>query len=386
MKQNFRAFLVPAALTAGLLAISATSGIAADKVIKIGGLFPISGPGSYFGVQDKQGAELAIEQLNKSGVNGYKFEIQYEDSACSPLPATQAAKRLVEQFKPDVAIGEECSDATLAIMPVMAQAQIPLLNAGSSSIKVTQPGNPWTFRIMPNEVMQGIDIATNAYKRLNARTAVILHENTNAGIGNANVFAETFKKLGGKILADIGFGRDVNDFTSIATRVASLGKVDVIPTYTLEGQGLKITQALAQAGVVKGGGGQSIQLGTIWLPFGFEKKAGKAAVGYVRIVQFDPTDQRPVVRDFIQAFKAKYNQDPTHINAHAYDQVMLIADVVKRGGKDAKSIRDGLAATKGFSGVTGSVEFDKTNQNTKMDTVHYMETMPDLSWKALKWN
>ena len=386
MKQNFRAFLVPAALTAGLLAISATSGIAADKVIKIGGLFPISGPGSYFGVQDKQGAELAIEQLNKSGVNGYKFEIRYEDSACSPLPATQAAKRLVEQFKPDVAIGEECSDATLAIMPVMAQAQIPLLNAGSSSIKVTQPGNPWTFRIMPNEVMQGIDIATNAYKRLNARTAVILHENTNAGIGNANVFAETFKKLGGKILADIGFGRDVNDFTSIATRVASLGKVDVIPTYTLEGQGLKITQALAQAGVVKGGGGQSIQLGTIWLPFGFEKKAGKAALGYVRIVQFDPTDQRPVVRDFIQAFKAKYNQDPTHINAHAYDQVMLIADVVKRGGKDAKSIRDGLAATKGFSGVTGSVEFDKTNQNTKMDTVHYMETMPDLSWKALKWN
>jgi branched-chain amino acid transport system substrate-binding protein len=386
MKRSFRAFLVPTALVAGLLAVSATTGFAADKVIKIGGLFPISGPGSYFGVQDKQGAELAVEQLNKSGVNGYKFEVQFEDSACSPLPATQAAKRLVEQFKPDVAIGEECSDATLAIMPVMAQAKIPLLNAGSSSIKVTEPGNPWTFRIMPNEVMQGIDIATNAYKRLNARTAVVLHENTNAGIGNAKVFAETFTKLGGKILADIGFGRDVNDFTSIATRVAGLGKIDVIPTYTLEGQGLKITQALAQAGVVKGGGGHSIQLGTIWLPFGFEKKAGKAALGYVRIVQFDPTDQRPVVRNFIQAFKAKYNQDPTHINAHAYDQVMLIADVVRRGGKDAKSIRDGLAATKDFSGVTGSVAFDKTNQNTKMDTVHYMETMPDSSWKALKWN
>jgi len=386
IRQSFRAFLIPTALMAGLLAVSTTSGFAADKVIKIGGLFPISGPGSYFGVQDKQGVELAIEQLNKSGVNGYKFQVQYEDSACSPLPATQAAKRLVEQFKPDVAIGEECSDATLAIMPIMAQANIPLLNAGSSSIKVTDPGNPWTFRIMPNEVMQGIDIATNAYKRLNARTAVILHENTNAGIGNAKVFAETFTKLGGKILADIGFGRDVNDFTSIATRIAGLGKIDVIPTYTLEGQGLKITQALAQAGVVKGGGGQAIQLGTIWLPFGFEKKAGKAALGYVRIVQFDPTDQRPVVRNFVETFKAKYNQDPTHINAHAYDQVMLIADVVRRGAKDAKSIRDGLAATKDFSGVTGSAAFDKTNQNIKMDTVHYMETMPDLSWKALKWN
>jgi len=383
-KRTFCTLLMLAGLVGGILAGSAASLLAADKAIKIGGLFPMSGPGSYFGAQDKQGVELALEQLNKAGINGYKFEVQYEDSSCSPLPATQAAKRLLDQFKPDVVIGEECSDATLAVMPVMEQAKVPLLNAGSSAIKITDPGNPWTFRIMPNEVMQGVDIATKAYNQFNARTAVLLHENTNAGIGNANVFAETFTKLGGKILADIGFGRDVNDFTSIATRVAGLGKIDVIPTYTLEGQGLKITQALAQAGVVKGGGGQSIQLGTIWLPFGFEQKAGKAAVGYIRIVQFDPTDQRDVVRKFIEAFKAKYNADPTHLNAHAYDQIMLIADVVRRGAKDAQSIRDGLAATKSFSGVTGSVEFDKTNQNTKMDTVHYMETQADLSWKAVK--
>src|SRR5438105_12429986 len=202
---------------------------AQDNVIKIGGLFAMSGPGSYFGVQDKQGIELANEELNKTGVNGYKLEVQYDDSARSPLPATQAAKRLIEQYKPHIVLGEECSDATLAIMPLMEQAKVPLLNAGSSSIKVTDPGNPWTFRIMPNEVMQGVDIATKAYKRLNARTAVLLYENTNAGIGNARVFADTFKPLGGEILADIGFGRDVNDFTAIATRVAGLGKVDVIP-------------------------------------------------------------------------------------------------------------------------------------------------------------
>jgi len=382
----FSTFTRSACIAGCLLAVATTSSLAADKVIKIGGLLPMSGPGSYFGAQDKQGIELALDQLNKSGVNGYKFEIQYEDSACGPLPASQAAKRLIDQYKPDVLIGEECSDATLAIMPIVEQAKIPLINAGSSSIKITDPGNPWTFRIMPNEVMQGVDIATNAYKRLNARTAVLLHENTNAGIGNAQVFADTFTKLGGKVLADIGFGRDVNDFTAIATRIAGMGQADVIPTYTLEGQGLKITQALMQAGVVKGGGGNSIQLGTIWLPFGFEQKAGKAALGYIRIVQFDPTDQRSQVHDFVQAFKAKFNSEPTHLNAHAYDQILLIADVVKRGGMDAQSIRDLLAQTKNFSGVTGSVEFDKTNQNIKMDTVHYMETKPDLSWTSLKWN
>ena len=377
------------AATAAMALVASTSiGTAqlTEKTIKIGALFPMSGPGAYFGAQDKQGIELALEQLNKAGVNGYKFAIQYEDSACSPLPASQAAKRLIDQYKPDVILGEECSDATLAIMPIVEQAKIPMINAGSSALKITDPGNPYTFRIMPNEVMQGVDIATQAYNKLNARTAVLLNETTNAGIGNAKVFKDTFEKLGGKVVAEIGFGRDINDFTSIATRVAGLGKVDVIPTYTLEGQGLKITQALAQAGVVKGGDGPAIQLGTIWLPFGFEQKAGKAALGYVRIVQFDPTDQRDMVKNFVASFKAKFNADPTHINAHAYDQILLIADAVKRGAKDAQSIRDTLAQTKDFKGVTGSVEFDKNNQNIKMDTIHYMETKPDLSWNALKWN
>src|SRR5262245_38785978 len=105
-----------------VLFAAANTAHAQDKVIKIGGLFAMSGPGSYFGVQDKQGIELAIEQVNKTGVNGYKLEVQYEDSACSPLPATQAAKRLLDQYKPHVVLGEECSDETLAIIPVMKRA------------------------------------------------------------------------------------------------------------------------------------------------------------------------------------------------------------------------------------------------------------------------
>src|SRR5262245_6450306 len=110
-------------LRAGLVATLGLLGLgnacAQDKAIRIGGLFAMSGPGSDFGVQDKQGIELAIEELNKSGVNGHRLEVQYEDSACSPLPATQAARRLLDQYKPHIALGEECSDATLAIMPLM---------------------------------------------------------------------------------------------------------------------------------------------------------------------------------------------------------------------------------------------------------------------------
>src|SRR5712692_4216385 len=104
-------------LTATVIAVALAAGgantlFAAEKTIKIGALLPMSGPGSYFGAQDKQGIELALEALNATGVNGFKLEVQYEDSACSPLPATQAAKRILDQYKPDIAIGEECSDAT----------------------------------------------------------------------------------------------------------------------------------------------------------------------------------------------------------------------------------------------------------------------------------
>src|SRR5439155_164427 len=79
-------------------------------------------------------------------------------------------------------------------------------------------------------------LAKVAYDRLGARTAVILYEKTNAGNDNADGFEKPFVAMGGKVLAKIDFGRDVNDFTAIATRIASLGRVDVLPTFALEGQ------------------------------------------------------------------------------------------------------------------------------------------------------
>src|ERR1700682_6759377 len=108
-------YVAIAGFVAALAAGVPGAAFAADTVVKIGALLPMSGPGSYFGAQDKQGIELALEQINKAGINGYKLAVQYEDSSCSPLPATQAAKRLLEQYQPEVVIGAEGSAWTLAI-------------------------------------------------------------------------------------------------------------------------------------------------------------------------------------------------------------------------------------------------------------------------------
>ena len=102
----------------------------ARKGIRVGVLMPISGPASYFGVMGKEGIDLALDQL-KAGVNGYRLQVQYEDSACSPLQATNTVKRVLDQLKPHIVIGEECSDASLAIAPILEQAKVVMLNAGS---------------------------------------------------------------------------------------------------------------------------------------------------------------------------------------------------------------------------------------------------------------
>src|SRR3954466_6221065 len=96
------------ALIAGVFLLAALpfAAQAQDKVIRIGVLMPISGPGSYFGVMGREGIDLALEQL-KSQANGYKLQVQYEDSACSPLQATNTVKRVLDQFKPHIVIGEE---------------------------------------------------------------------------------------------------------------------------------------------------------------------------------------------------------------------------------------------------------------------------------------
>ena len=161
----------------------------------------------------------------------------------------------------------------------------------------------------------------------------------------------------------------------------------MLPTFGLEGQQVRLSQALAQAQVVKGGGGSGIQMGSIWLPWGYDAKAGQASVGYVRIVQFDPTEKRKVVTDFIAAFRARYGADktPTHINAHAYDTLQLIAEAVRQGATDAESIRDRFSRIKDLELTTGKITFDASGQTVDPSVIHFVETQPDLSWKSLPW-
>lgn len=402
-----RTSMVAALATGGLL-LAGCGAITSDndtdtgegsstEPLEIGAVLPLAGAGAYFGVAGRKGIELAVEQINADGgINGSPISVNFSDSQCTPLGAKQAAEKVIADGA-NAILGDECSSATLGMMPVLEEEEIPGVTPGSSALAITDPGNPWMFRIMPNEVMQGADLAAKSAEEMGAKTAVILHENTDAGIGNAEVFKEFFEEDGGKVLDVIGFDREVQDFTSIATRVAALGDIDVIPTYTLEGQGVNITNSLAQSGVTKGGGGQAVQISTIWLPVGFEDKVSpRAAEGFVRIVQFDPNDPNRAATKFLKDFRAKFNEVPNHISAHAYDAVMVIAEAATSQESTAPAdIQAGLVELEGFEGVTGTVTFADNDeatcscpneqQNIEMDTIHYVQTQPDGALVSLDW-
>lgn len=385
-------------ISAGLIALAiGSAGIAsaAPAPLYIGFVGALSGGGAYLGIPHKKAIELAVKDLNaKGGVDGHAVKVSFEDSTCTPVGAAQAARKLIGEGV-NVLIGDDCSSATLGMMPVIARAKMPTVNISSSALAITNPGDPWMFRLMPNEVMQMASLAKIATGQLHAKTAVILHETTDSGNGNAKEFKQFFEQHGGKVLASIGFDRQLQDFTPIATRIKSLGKIDVIPTFLLEGQGWKVIQALAQAGITEGGGGHSVQMTSLWIPpREYFKEAGRAAKGYVLMVEFYPDSNSPQAKSFVAEFEKAYHEKPSYLNARAYDAITVITKAVQLGGGTSNvQIQKGIRDISGLEVLTGTVTFKEDNspacmcsnkqQNIEPDVMKYVVATSDGSYKPL---
>jgi branched-chain amino acid transport system substrate-binding protein len=252
------------------------------------------------------------------------------------------------------------------------------MNAGSSSIKITEEGNPYTFRIMPNEVMQNSFLAEKAVTDLKLKKFVTAHETTDSGIGNNKAFVDRVTQLGGTVLDQIPVDRELADFNPLAARVKQ-NSPDGVANWMLEGPMVKLVKALKEAGV------KTQLLSTIWSPASFDAKAGDAAEGMIRALQFWVGDPNPLGQQFTAAYRAKYGEDPDHLNAQGYDQMMLVADVAKRGGTDREGIRQKLAETKGWKGVMGTVTLDEKGQNIEMDAMRWVKTLPGGQLEQVKW-
>ena len=366
-----------------LVLLSAGAAGAQEVQVKVGVACPLTGANAAYGKDLENGVQMALDEANAAhpviGGRQVKFVIDSQDDQADPRIGVQAAQRLVDDHVA-VVIGHFNSGTTIPASAVYAKAGIPMITPAATNPAITQAGYDTVYMVITTDAQNAGNAGVYAATVTKAKRIAIIDDRTAFGQGEADEFAKAAQAHGAAIVDREYTDDKAVDFSSQLTAIKS-HKPDLVFFGGLDAQAAQMVKRMRQLGMraqFLGGGGVK--------DANFIKIAGKAAEGYVRIVQFDPTDTRDVVKNFISAFKAKFNADPTHLNAHAYDQIMLIADVVKRGGKDPQSIRDTLAATKDFVGVTGSVEFDKHNQNIKKDTIHYMETKPDLTWTALKWN
>jgi len=337
-----------------------------ENEIRIGINYELSGDVATYGQSSVEGIELAIEQINAAGgINGKLLVPVKYDSKSEPAEATSIATKLMTQDGVVAVLGPATSGSFKATIPVAQKYKIPVASGSATADDVTVDASgvkEYAFRICFNDSYQGTAMAKYALNNLSKKKAVVIMDSSSDyGKGLAENFIKTFEAGGGTIVAQEAYVAKDTDFNAILTKIK--GKdfdVIFIPGYYNEA-GLIIKQARQQGidvPILGADGFDSPKLLEL---------AGAEALNNVYFSNhYSSLDKSPVVVDFIEKFKAKYNKEPDAFNALGYDLAMFVADGIKRAEKlDGESIKNALEATTNFEGVTGSFSIDENHNPVK---------------------
>ncbi len=344
----------------------------APAEVKIGINYELSGEVATYGQASKDGILMAFDEINAAdGIHGMQIVPVVLDNKSDPAEATSLATKLITQEGVIACLGPATSGNFMATIPVAMQNGVPVISASATAdngVTTDAAGNvnEYVFRLCFNDSFQGVTMASFALNNLNAKNAVIIQDkSSDYAEGLAKNFTETFVAAGGTIVAHEGYVSKDKDFNSILTSIK--GKdFDVIflPGYYQEA-GLVIKQA-------RGLGIDAPILGAD----GFDSPvllelAGAEALNDVYFSNhYSSLDEDPLVKEFIAAFVEKYNAEPNAFHALGYDLGKYIADAVERAGSvEPEAVKDALASTKGFVGVTGSFDMGADHNPIKAAVV-----------------
>lgn len=346
--------------------IGCSSPAASDDEIRIGVNYELSGGVASYGQSSVDGIELAIKQVNEAGgVNGKKIKLVKYDNKSEPAEATTLANKLITQDKVVAILGPATSGSFKSEIPVAEKHKIPVVSGSATADDVTVDDSglkEYAFRICFNDSYQGTAMAQYALNNLSKKKAVvILDSSSDYGKGLAENFIKTFEAGGGTIVAKEAYVAKDTDFNAILTSIKSKDfDVIFIPGYYNEA-GLIIKQARALGIDVPILGADGFDSPTLL------DLAGAEALNNVYFSNhYSSLDKDPVVVEFIKNFKEKYNKEPDAFNALGYDLAKFVADGIKRAEKlDGESVKNALAATTNFEGVTGSFSVDENHNPVK---------------------
>jgi branched-chain amino acid transport system substrate-binding protein len=347
------------------LLVSGAAQAAADEPIRIGVTTTMTGTAALFGQHEKMGVELALGELNaQGGVIGRKLEVVVEDNRCNPAEGVKAATKLISDHKVVAMLGAMCSSVTLAIMPVVQRAELPLLVEISTAAAIVQQsgigGNDWVFKLNPGDDDMAEAIVAFLAKE-NVKRVAFAAEDTDYGRGGVKVFAEAMKKHGMEVSATEHFPQGLPDFSTLLTKMAAL-KPDRIAGYFLKTDNDNIFRQVEALDLrIPFTGRIELSLAAAAVSPQFLKAGGldgTSGINPYAAAWPDPANQA-----FVAKFKqANAGQEPLQQSFYGYEATLLLADAIKRAGKaEPKAIRDALKTAKFKSMLGATLEFDEHN-------------------------
>jgi len=344
------------------------SGTEAPEIV-IGHYASMTGSTAHFGQDTDRGVRMAIEEANAAGgVLGKKLKLVTLDDRGDSAEAANAVSRLIDVEKVSAVIGEVASSLSLAGGRVAQRRKIPMISPTSTNPKVTEVGD-YIFRVCFIDPFQGKVMATFAKNHLKFDKVAILKDVKNDySIGLADAFQKSFVAAGGTIVAEQSYSQGDTDFSAQVTAIRGTAAQAVfVPGYYSEvGTIARTADRLGLKVPLLGGDG--------WDSPDLFKIGGEAINGSYFSDHFAPDVATPKAQAFVANFTKKYGQAPTGLGALGYEAALVLIDAIKRTGKnDPSGIRDAIAATKDFEGITGKITIDAQRNPEKSAVVLKVE-------------
>ncbi len=345
-------------LIAVLLIISGFLGVGChrgeQKVVKIGHIAPLTGDAAIWGEWEKEGIELAAEEINaQGGINGRQIVIIHEDDEGTPQKAVSALNKLIKQNKVKAIVGATLSSTTLACAPIAEKNKVVLLTPSAQSPKITYAGD-FIFRLFPSSSIEGKYLA-NVARRLKVRRPAVLYINNDYGLGLKEVVIKELQK-------NEVFFPVVETYDPMNTNFRSyIEKVHRANADVLLLLGYPKDMAL----VLKQMHELGLKIKTV-APDAFEAEeiisiAGEAAEGVLYVYPILPNAE--YTKKVAKKFKERYGKIMNIYNGMGYDAVKVLSYVIdnciRNNRYTGECIKQELYNLKDFPGVTGAITFDQ---------------------------
>jgi len=350
---------------AGAAAATAAAGPAAGAQIVFGHVGSLTGNEATFGESTDKGIRLAVDEQNaKGGVKGRQIAVKTYDDQGKQEEASLVTTRLVTDDKVSVLLGEVASKRSLAMASIADKYQVPMVTPSSTNPKVTKDGDktrPYVFRVCFIDPFQGTVMAKFARETLKLQKVAVLRDVGNDySVGLADYFLVKFKELGGEIVDDQSYKAGDSDFKAQLTAIKRKKPEAIyVPGYYTEVALIaRQTRELGLNAPLMGGDG--------WDSAKLYEIARGALEGSYFSNHYSPDDPSPRIVEFVRKYKGRHGAVPDSLAAQGYDAARVAIEAMERAPDlSGPAIRDALAATKEFAGVTGVITIDADHNAVK---------------------